>query len=94
MDVFVDFLNHFIPFVITLVMVGIGIAMFVGTPYCRYVAYVAQADTHAGKEQLARYLASKTGGRKINVEDSWRSFLPAARDLHRAHMAKRNQMHG
>jgi hypothetical protein len=61
----------------------------VGSPYCRYVSLVADADTDKGKENLARYLAQKTGGRKIDVNQSWRSFIPAARELHKKHVSKK-----
>ena len=93
MDLF-NFLNHFIPLLITLVAVVVAIAMIVGMPYCRYVAFVSQADTDKGKEELAKYLAQKTGGRKINVDQTWRSFLPAAHDLHKTHLERRNQLMG
>jgi len=67
------------------------IALIIGVPYCRYVDKLANAHTDKGKEDLAKYLAHRTGGRKIDVENLWRSFLPAARDLHKDHLKKRDQ---
>lgn len=87
------FLNHFIPFLITVIIIGVAITVLIGGPYCRYIAIVSNADTDEGREELAKYLAKKAGGRKINVEHTWRSFLPAARDLHKSHVYKRQQVH-
>lgn len=81
-----------IPMVLTLAILGVIIAMMIGSPYCHYVSLVADASTDKGKENLARYLAKKTGGRKIDADRSWRSFMPAARDLHRKHVTKRTAL--
>lgn len=94
MELFLTFLNHFIPFLITIAIIVSIIAIVVGGPYLKYVSFVSKADTEKGREELAKYLAHKTGGRKIDVEHTWPSFLPAARDLHKAHMEKRRQLFG
>ncbi len=93
MEQFLTLMNHVIPLIITLFALLILVALAVGTPYCRYVSFVSNAGTKEGKEDLAKYLAHKAGGRKIRVEHTWRSFLPAATDLHAAHVEKRNKLH-
>lgn len=84
-----NFVDHLLPLVITGAFLITVVSMVIGVPYCRYVHAVARADTREGKEELARYLASQAGGRKIDVTHSWQSFMPAAKRIHEDHLERR-----
>lgn len=88
-EIVIGIVNHTLPVIITLGIILIAVCLKVGFPYCQYVSLVSQADTDKGKEELARYLAKQAGGRKIDTNKSWRSFMPAARDLHKNHVKKK-----
>lgn len=90
-DLFLTLINHLVPVFILIAILVIGIALYIGTPYCRYIHFVAESDNPKGIEDLAKYLAKKTGGRKINVDNTWESFIPAAQDLHLNHVYRRNR---
>lgn len=88
----VDFLtlsNHLAPVAVTMLFCLILVFLIVGVPYLRFTALVADADSEEGIKILAQYLARHTGGRKINVDKLWESFIPAARSLHKEYVSKR-----
>lgn len=91
LDLFLDFINHTV-LVAILIFLAIGaITWYIGFPYCQYIYYLSQSGTKQGNEELAKYLAKRTGGRSINVDDSWRSFIPAAIDLHTSFINTKNK---
>jgi hypothetical protein len=74
--------NHLLPVMIT---VGLFLAMtffYIGLPYLHYIKFVAAAKDEEGINNFAKYLASQTGGKHIDVNDAWESFIPAADKLH------------
>ncbi len=85
-------ISHILPMVLLIVGFGMISILFYGTPYLKYLNLVSQADTNEGQEDFAKYLAKKTGGRKIDVNQSWKSFLPAAKDIHKIHIDRRNNL--
>lgn len=88
-EIMLNIFSHLIPVVLTAAILFVGVALMVGSPYCHYVNLVSDA-TDEGKENLAKYLARRAGGRKIDNNQSWRSFIPAAKDLHKKHVNKKN----
>lgn len=74
--------NHILLLLVTLLVIGLLFVVFVGYPYLRYIYLVANADTTEGVNRLAKHLAHRTGGKKINVDDHWPDFIPAAQGLH------------
>lgn len=89
-DIFLTIASHLIPVVLTILVLAIAVIFMIGSPYCRYVSLVSDAGSEKGKERLARHLAKETGGRKIDANQSWRAFLPAARDLYKKHECKKH----
>lgn len=92
MKTFLEFLDVIIPIIALLVVVLFAVAWKVGSPICRYTALMSKAGTEEGSETFARHLSHKSGNPKIDVDDTWRSFLPLAKDLHQSHLEKRSQM--
>jgi len=92
MDVYITLINHLVPVLLTLVVVTVAVVLVASAPYLKYVLYVSEADTPKGREDFARYLAKKTGGRKINVDDNWPAFIKAAKDLHTSHVNNRENI--
>lgn len=91
LTVVLEIVNRTIPVILTLFLLGLGVILYIGAPLCQYVSLVSDADTDKGKEKLAKYLAKQTGGRNIDTEESWKHFVPAARDLHKRHVIKKDQ---
>lgn len=89
MKTFLTTADHILPIIVTFLFVAILFAWRVGIPYLTYVSLVANADSDEGVDQLAKYLAHRTGGHRINVDDQWESFIPAAKALHKAYYKKK-----
>ena len=89
----IQLLDHILPIFISVFVAIIVVALIVAGPINRYVAMVASADTVQGREDLAKYLAGKPGGSKIDVHQTLQSFIPAAGDLYRTHCAKLDHTH-
>lgn len=87
---FFQFINHTLPIVITLLIFIGAIALMIGIPYCRYIYFLTIPNTEEGDESLAKYLAKKVGGRGINVDNDWQSFIPAAKTLRNSHISRKN----
>jgi len=87
---FLELISHTLPIIITLLFLLIVAALYVGAPYCRYIYHLTIPSSEEGNESLAKYLAKKTGGRGINVDDNWQSFLPAAKNLRESHLSRKN----
>ena len=85
---FLEFVNHFLPFILTLFFVSAFIFFVIGRPYIRYIALVSNASNPEGVSKLARYLAHKTGGRRINVDEIWEQFIPIAEKLYKVHKTR------
>jgi hypothetical protein len=88
MNTVLTLMDHVVPVIVTLIVVGFAAVFFVGLPYLHYTYLVANADSEYGIQELAKYLAHRTGGRKINVDDKWQSFVPAAKVLGEAYEYK------
>lgn len=78
--------DHLLPVAVTVFFFAIIFAWRIGIPYLTYVHLVADADSEEGINILAKYLAERTGGRRINVSEHWESFIPAAKSLHKAYV--------
>jgi len=85
-----DIISRILPLIVILLL-GVGVVTWkIGGPYCQYIYYLSQSGSEKGNEDLAKYLAKTTGGKSINVDDSWPSFLPAAMDLHSSFIKTKN----
>jgi len=77
----VDLINHLLPIAIT---VFGGTAFWVVKKYLpqlHYIKLVTDAVDEKGVRELAQYIAKKTGGKHINTDAVWESFVPAARAI-------------
>jgi hypothetical protein len=71
--------NHILPVVLTSVAVFATWVVKVYFPQLHYIALVVEADDDAGIVKLAKYMALRNGGKNINTEQLWESFIPAAK---------------
>lgn len=78
--------DHLIPLLITLGIIVAVIAFWIGKPYLRYIDLVSKADNQEDLNELAKDLAEKAGGKRVDTSSTWESFLPAALVLRLTHM--------
>ena len=88
MTYFLTIGDHLLPTIITIVVTLSLIFITKGLPYLRYVRLVANAKDEESINNLAKYLAKHTGGKHIDVDPAWRSFIPAATEIHELYLHK------
>lgn len=92
MQVALEVIERLLSISLTCFLAVIVAAILWGLPKMNMIERIVRADTKEGREDLARYMARKTGGKKIDLDDTWRSFIPAARSAHASHLKKRREL--
>jgi hypothetical protein len=75
----VDIVNHLLPVIISAVVIFGTWVVRTYFPQLKYIALLTEATNDAGIIKLAKYMATKNGGKHIKTDHLWESFVPAAR---------------